>query len=285
MSENTMIKKEMTKDTRRLADVVEVVADATSVGKTTTAHRVCHIYRDAGRPVTLVQIESGRRRAAETGAADQTIFIETEEFATAATRTGGLSGVLTQLWDVLVKLPETGGAVVVDWAGGTASHRLDVVAATAYDTTLASLGISGTSLVLATCAAESMHQASRYLKTLAQVAPVLRRSLVLSGRAGGFDFASGSEQAEGLARLKAVAGKIPVITIPHVAGRALEICADAGLDVATAMMTDIQPLGRRLGIDIFRAASCASELALWWKRSGVALIKALEVPDDGNPAA
>jgi hypothetical protein len=236
--------------------------------------------------VTLVQIESGRRRAAKkTGAADREIFIQTEEFATAATRTGGLSGVLTELWDVLVKIPEDGGAVVVDWAGGTASHRLDVIAATAFDTTLASLGIRGTSLVLATCAAESMNQAGRYLKGLAQVAPLLRRSLALSGRAGGFDFPNGSEQAECLARLKAAAGKIPIITIPFVSGRALEICADAGLDVATAMMTDIQPLGRRLGLDVFRAASCASELALWWQRSGVALTKVLEVPDDGNPAS
>jgi hypothetical protein len=282
MSENTMTKKETTK--RRLADVAEVVADATSVGKTTTAHRICHLYRETGRPVTLVQIESGRRRAAETGAADQEIFIETEEFASAATRTGGLSGVLTKLWDVLVQIPENGGAVVVDWAGGTASHRLDVIAATGFDTTLASLGIRGLSLVLATCAADSMNQASRYLKGLAKVAPSLQRSLVLSGRAGAFDFPSGSEQAECLARLKTAAGQIPTITIPHVNGRALEICADAGLDVATAMMTEIQPLGRRLGIDVFRAAACASELALWWKRSGIALTKALELPD-GNSTA
>jgi hypothetical protein len=108
MSENTMSKKETTKDTRRLADLVEVVADATSVGKTTTANRLCHLYREMGRRVTLVQIESGRRRTTETGAADREIFIPTEEFASAATRTGGLSGVLTQLWDVLVKVPESG---------------------------------------------------------------------------------------------------------------------------------------------------------------------------------
>ena len=284
MSEDTMTKKEMTKDTRRLADLVEVVADATSVGKSTTANRLCHLYRETGRPVTLVQIESGRRRAAETGAADQEIFIPTEEFASAATRTGGLSGVLTQLWEVLVKIPEDGRAVVVDWAGGTASHRLDVIAATGFDTTLASLGIRGLSLVLATCAAESMNQASRYLKGLAKVAPSLQSSLVLSGRAGGFDFPSGSEQAECLARLKTATGQIPTITIPHVSGRALEICADAGLDVATAMMTEIQPLGRRLGIDVFRAAACASELALWWKRSGVALTKAVELMDDNSVA-
>ncbi|MCK1620822.1 hypothetical protein IVA96_30495 [Bradyrhizobium sp. 159] len=281
MPANTMTRKETTKNKHKLADLVEVVADATSVGKTTIAHRLCHHYRETGRPATLVTIESGRRRVAETGAADQEIFIPTETFASAATRTGGLSGVLTELWVVLVKIPESRGAVIVDWAGGTAAHRLDVIAATAFDTTLASLGLHGVSMVLATCAAESMNQGSRYLKGLAQVAPALQRSLVLSGRAGGFDFPSGSEQAECLARLKTVAGEIPIVTIPQVNGRALEICADAGLDVATAMMTEVQPLARRLGIDVFRAAACASELALWRRRSGIALATAVEL-QDGN---
>ncbi len=274
-----MTKKETAKDKRRLADLVEVVADGTSVGKTTTANRLCHLYREAGRSVTL-----GRRRAAETGAADEEILIPTEEFASAANRTGGLSGVLTQLWDVLLKIPETRGAVIVDWAGGTAAHRLDVIAATGFDTTLAALGVRGLSLVLATCAAESMSQAGAYLTGLAKVAPSLQRALVLSGRAGGFDFPNGSEQADSLARLKATAGQIPTVTIPFVSGRALETCADAGLDVATAMLTESQPLGRKLGIDVFRAAACASELALWWKRSGVALTKVVELPD-GNSAA
>jgi hypothetical protein len=280
----TTSRKEPAKGPRRLADLTEICADGTSVGKSTTAHRLCHLYRESGRAVTLVQIETGRRRTAETGAADAEIFIPTEEFASAATRTGGLSGVLTQLWDALLKIPESGNAVVVDWAGGTAAHRLDVIAATGFDTTLNSLGIRGLSLVLATCAAESMSQAGAYLSGLAKVAPSMQRALVLSGRAGGFDFPNGSEQAESLARLKAKAGQIPVATIPFVAGRALETCADAGLDVATAMMTESQPLARKLGIDVFRAASCASELALWWKRSGVALTKILEAPD-GNSVA
>ena len=64
----------------------------------------------------------------------------------------------------------------------------------------------------------------------------------------------------------------------------LEICADAGLDVANAMMTEVQPLARRLGIDVFRAAACASELALWWRRSGIALATAVEL-QDGNSAS
>ena len=189
-----------------------------------------------------------------------------------------MSGVLTQLWNELIEVPKTGSAVVVDWAGGSGGHRLDVIAATAFDTTLATLGVRGLSLVLTTCAAESMTQAGAYLSGLATVAPALRRGLVLSGRAGAFDFPAGSEQAESLARLKSKAGDIAAVTIPFVPGRALETCADAGLDVATAMMMEAEVLGRRLGVDIFRARACATELAMWWKRSGSALARVLAVP-------
>jgi hypothetical protein len=258
---------------------VEVAADGTSVGKSVTANRLCHLFRERRRPVTLVRIETGRRRTAETGAADKEIYIATEEFAGSSGRTGGLSGVLAQLWNELVEVPKTGGAVVVDWAGGSGGHRLDVIAATAFDTTLAALGVRGISLVLTTCAAESMSQAGAYLSGLATVAPALQRALVLSGRAGGFDFSNGSEQAESLVRLKAKAGKIPTVAIPFVPGRALETCADAGLDIATAIMMEADLLGRRLGVDVFRARACATELAMWWKRSGTALIKVLEEPD------
>jgi hypothetical protein len=269
---------------RRLADLAEVAADGTSVGKSVTANRLCHLYREAGRAVTLVRIETGRRRTAETGAADREIYIATEEFTGSSGKTGGLSGVLEPLWNELVDAPNTGSAVVVDWAGGSGGIRLDVMAATAFDETLKALGVRGMSLVLTTCAAESMTQAGAYLSGLATVAPTLRRALVLSGRAGSFDVPTGSEQAESLARLKATAGTIPTIAIPHVPGRALETCADAGLDVASAMMMEADVLGHRLGIDIFRARALASELAVWWRRSGSALTEALEEPD-ADPAA
>jgi hypothetical protein len=268
---------------RRLPDLVELAADGTSVGKTTTANRVWHYYREAGRKVTLVTVETGRRRRGRTGAADEEIFIETEEFATAANRTGGLTGVLAPLWDALLAIPRDGRGVVVDWAGGTTAHRLDVIAATGFDNTIAGLGIRALSLVLATNAADSLNQAGAYLAGLAKVAPTLQRVLVLSGRNGSFDFTRGSEQAECLSRLKAAAGPIPTVLIQQVAGRALETCADAGLDVASAIMTETKSLAERLGIDLFRASACASELALWWQRSGAALATVLE-PPDGRPA-
>jgi hypothetical protein len=264
--------------------LTELGADGTSVGKTVGAIRACHLYREVGRPVTLVRIETGRRRTAETGAADKEIYIATEEFAGSSGRMGGLSGVLEPLFAELVDAPNTGRAVVVDWPGGSGDIRLDVMAATAFDETLEALGVRGVSLVLTTCAAESMTQAGAYLTGLATVVPALRRVLVLSGRAGAFDFPHGREQAEGLARLKATAGTIPTIAIPYVHGRALEFCADAGLDVASAMMMEADVLGRRLGIDVFRSRALATELAMWWRRSGSALADALEEPD-ADPAA
>ncbi|MBB4366770.1 hypothetical protein GGD65_007844 [Bradyrhizobium sp. CIR18] len=102
-----------------------MVADGTSVGKSTVANRLCHLFREAGRSVTLVRIETGRRQTAETGAANREVYIKTEDFATAAGRTGGLSGVLTALWDEILEIPRSQGAVVVDWAGVSSLHRLD----------------------------------------------------------------------------------------------------------------------------------------------------------------
>jgi len=261
------------------ADLVEVVADGTSVGKSTVANRVCHLYREARRPVTLVRIETGRRQTAETGAANREVYIKTEDFATAAGRTGGLSGVLTELWEEILEIPGSKGAVVVDWAGGSSLHRLDVLASTAFDATLSALGVRGLSMVLTTSSTESMRQAGTYLSGIETVAPGLQRALVLSGRAGNFDFPPLSEQAESLARLRDKAGEIPTVTIPRVAGRALETCADAGLDVANAMMMDGDALARRLGIDLFRARACASELALWWSLTGKTLARIAERAD------
>jgi hypothetical protein len=264
------------------ADLVEVVADGTSVGKTTLANRLCHLIRETGRPVTLVRIETGRRQTAESGAANKEVYIRTEEFATAAIRQGGLSGVLTELWKEISDIQNSGGAVVCDWAGGSSTHRLDVLAATSFDTTLAALGLRGLSMVVTTSSTESMRQAGAYLSGIEMVAPGLQRALVHSGRSGNFHFPVGSEQSEGLARLHEMAGQIPIVTIPNVAGRALETCADAGLDVAQAMMLDSDALARRLGIDLFRARACASELALWWRQSGNALA-GIAGRADGHP--
>ena len=52
----------------RLADLVEIGSDGTSIGKSTLATRTCHFYRETGRPVTLVRIKAigaGMQRPAQ----------------------------------------------------------------------------------------------------------------------------------------------------------------------------------------------------------------------------
>ncbi|MGL3106934.1 hypothetical protein [Bradyrhizobium sp. BR 1432] len=85
---------EGTKPKINLIDLVEIGSDGTSIGKSTLAYRASHLYRELGRPVTCVRIESTRRRGLD-DAADTDIFIPLEEFTTAAVRTGGLVGVLS----------------------------------------------------------------------------------------------------------------------------------------------------------------------------------------------
>ncbi|MGL3106936.1 hypothetical protein [Bradyrhizobium sp. BR 1432] len=67
------------------------------------------------------------------------------------------------------------------------------------------------------------------------------------------------------------------MTIPLVEGRALQVCSDAGLDIASALMMPSDRLARRLGLHEFAATACASELAVWWESTGDALRKILEV--------
>jgi hypothetical protein len=161
-----------------------------------------------------------------------------------------------------------------------------VLAATNFDTILARMGIRGMSIVMTSSSAEHMGQAERYLKGLEKVVPNLPRALGLSGRNGPFDWPKQSEQAEAFARLNTVAGDIPRLTIPLIQGRALQVCSDAALDVASAMMLPSDRLASRLGVHEFAATACASELAVWWDRTGAELRNMLEVKhaDAGVPA-
>lgn len=261
--------------TTSLPDLIEITADGTSIGKTVLADRVAHFYREVGRKVVRVQIESSRRRgsAADTG---DMVFINLEEFANAGIRNGGLVGVLSPLFEAIMQAPKTGAAVVVDWAGGTAGHRLEVLAATNFDATLAALKVRALSIVMTTNSSEHMAQAGKHLQSLQKVAPNLPCALGLSGRAGPFDWPVGSEQRSHFDRLLATAKNIPVLRVPLVAGRALQVCADAGLVPTEAMLLEFEELAAKLGVHVFAATACATEIALWWQRVGSELRKVLE---------
>ncbi|MBP1095987.1 hypothetical protein [Bradyrhizobium diazoefficiens] len=262
-----------TTKTTNFPDLVEITADGTSIGKTVLAHRVAHLYREVGRKVIRVQIESSRRRAASE---EEIVFINLEEFACAGTRNGGLVGVLSPMFESVLEARKNGAAVVVDWAGGTSGHRLEVLAATNFDATLAAMQVKALSIVMTTNSSEHMTQAEKHLHSLQKVAPQLPRALALSGRAGPFDWSVGSEQRGHLDRLLAAAGEIPILRIPLVAGRALQVCADAALDPTRALLMNFDELAARLGVHIFQSTACATEIALWWQRVGGELRKTLE---------
>lgn len=61
-----------------------------------------------------------------------------------------------------------------------------------------------------------------------------------------------------------------------VKGRALQVCADAGVDVTSALMMDFNQLAKRLGVHRFQASACVSEIAVWWEATGAALLKMME---------
>lgn len=262
-----------------LPDVVEVTADGTSMGKTVLAARLAHLYGEVGRKVTRIEIESSRRRGGPRDTGDS-VFISLEEFANAGIRTAGLVGVLGPLFEAIMQIPKNGGAVVVDWAGGTVGHRLEVLAATNFDTTLAAMHLKARSIVMTTNSSEHMQQAEKHLQSLETIAPDLPRALALSGRAGPFDWPVGSEQRGHFDRLLTTAGEVPILRIPLAAGRALQVCADAGLDPTQALLMNFDELAARLGVHVFAATACATEIALWWQRTGTELRKALDVARD-----
>lgn len=267
---------EETKPTLKLVDLVEIGSDGTSIGKSTLANRVCHLYREVGRPVTFVRIESGRRRGQDAGAADTDIFIPLEDFTTAAARNGGLVGVLPPL--------RGDHADPADWPRG--DRRL-----ARGDRCAQAGGARRNELRRDTCPDGRPGHVDRHDELLRRAheaggtisegpgegrskpSPLARierpqRSIRLAG---------GSEQAEAFARLKAAAGAIPQLTIPLVAGRALQVCTDAGLDIASALMLASDKLATQLGLHVFAATACASELAVWWQRTGAELRTMLEV--------
>jgi hypothetical protein len=57
----------------------------------------------------------------------------------------------------------------------------------------------------------------------------------------------------------------------------LQVCTDAGLDIASALMLASDKLATQLGLHVFAATACASELAVWWQRTGAELRTMLEV--------
>jgi len=250
-------------DATTLPHYVEFSADGTGVGKTLLSWRTRYLYASAGVRTIMVRLETrGVQKQLHPG----DVFIPVEDFTQASSVAGGIAGVLGPLYGAIKEAAAFNGVVIVDWAGGLAAHRAEMMASTRFAERLAGMGVTGLSCVVTTNATDRMRQAAENLKTLQAVAPGIDRCLVRNERLGGFDFIAGSGQAKVHAELMRTAragGK--VITIPAIAGDSWKICEDAGLALTDVIKLDPAAVAARIGTDDFIAAACITETAAWWE--------------------
>jgi hypothetical protein len=253
--------------------VVEFTADGTGVGKSFSAWRTRYHYELAGIPTTLVRIES---RGVEKALRKTDIFIPVESFAQAGRMPGGLAGVLQPLFATVASATKTKSAVIIDWAGGLARHRAEILAATRFDERLAELDVIGLSFVVTTNGTDRMKQAAENLRTVKQAAPGLLRCLLLNKRFGGFSFIAGSDPAAVYRDLlKAAQDGCGTVTLPAIAGESWKYCEDAGLTLPQVMSFTSGEIAKRTGLDAFTATACATEVAAFWDLSEKELSRVL----------
>ena len=247
----------------KLPQVIELSADATSVGKTTAAWRIRHYCDQRGIKTILVTIES---RGITVGRALRPgdVVIATEDFRRAKELPGGLAGVLRPLSTAIERAARTGAAVVIDWAGGHAQDRLEALAAMCFDQILAEFDLVGISVIVTTCATDKMRQASLNLTTTREVVPGLQRALLLNERGGRFDFIPGSAPAVAYQELLRAAQGVKAIRFPAIEGESWQACEQAGLTMPAVIRATPAQLAAKLRLDRFTTAAIISEVTAWW---------------------
>jgi hypothetical protein len=264
-----------------LPQVIELSADGTAVGKTTTAWRIRHYCDRYGIKTVLVAIESrGNRRAQAYRRSD--IFIATEDFKRARELPGGLVGVLQPLFAAIEQAAKSDGIVIVDWAGGQAQARLEVLTASGFDQRLAELNMVGLSVIVTTSAVEKMRQAADNLTGTLEAAPGLQRVLLLNAHGGAFQFIPNTAAAAAYkALLKA---DTAVIRFPSIEGESWQECQQAGLSMLAVIKSTPAELATKTRLDRFTAAACRAEIAAWYKLTDTALRQVLPFRADAVSA-
>jgi len=255
---------------------LETSAGKGGVGKTTLADRLRDHCREAGIPVLMIRVDS--KRALRTAVAGE-VFIHSEDFAGAADRIGGVSGVLSPIWDALEAAKSTGSVVVVDWGAGLTDHRFSMMAATGFDRLLTAAGIPGLSFVVTTRDADIMQQAARNIRTLAKVAPGLQPVLVQNAVDGSFDFDETTVQGQVFNEiLRPAARGLHVIDMPLIGSRAFAPFQAAGIDMREALHAEPQELAARIRRNLFITHACLGHLAAWWDDTREEIEKVVRFP-------
>jgi hypothetical protein len=243
--------------------VIEFSADATGVGKSLAALRTRYYFDARDVPNVLVSIETRgveayrKRRRGD-------LFIATEDFKRAQELPGGLVGVLRPLFDAIERAAKANAVVIIDWPGGQAQNRLQVLAATGFDQRLAELQVAGLSVVVTTCLSDRMRQAAANLVKTHEVAPSLQRALLLNERGGAFKFAAGSAPAAAYRELQRAAAGVPVVRFPAIEAESWQECEAAGFSLPGLIRATPAAIAERTRLDRFSAAACSAEVAAWW---------------------
>lgn len=258
--------------TANLPLFIELVADATGVGKSLCASRIRDHLDEAGVENRLVRIET---RGVETKLRDGDVYIAVEDFAQASQRPGGIAGVLQPLSAAIVAARGTRSAVIVDWAGGLARHHMEYVTKTQLGATLARYGMTGLSITVTTNRSEQMRQAAANMRQLAAIAPSLRRGLLLNRRFGSFAFIAGSQPALVYRDLRRAAQGGAVIDLAAVVGDSWKIAEDARMTMPQVIAATAEEFAERTGLDALTAAACVTEVAAFWSLSEKELSRVL----------
>ena len=252
--------------------VIQLLADATSVGKSFTASRIRYLLDQAGIPSVLVRIET---RGVQAALREGDVAIAVEDFVQASQRPGGIAGVLQPLSTTILAAERTRRVVIVDWAGGLARHHMVYLASTGLDTVLAEHGITALSFAVTTNRTEQMRQAGDILRQIGAIAPRMQRGLILNERFGPFAFLEGSQPAQVHRDLLQAARGCALITVPAVVGDSWKTAEDARMTMPQVIGSTPEQFAAKTGLDPLTARACITEVAAFWELSQKALSRVL----------
>jgi len=242
----------------------DITADGTHQGKTTVAARLRAHCEDAGLAVTMVRIESEH---VARGLREGDVLVPVEEIGKAGKVVGGIVGILEPALAAVTRMLHGGGVVIMDWGGGLGDYRLKLLATTGLGQILAQEGIPAWSVVVATGIETSMAQGLRVLERTAQIAPDLKRALVLNQLHGNFDVASSTPLGQKKGALLAHKGLGATLNIPLASGQAMAALAPLGTDHRTLLEMVPEDVAKRLGVSPFLARAILAHFAAWYTKS------------------
>lgn len=250
--------------------VIEFSAHGTGVGKTIAAHRTRHHLDKAGVKNVLVTIES-RAVLPHRKLRGSDVFISTEDFKLAREMPGGLPALLRPMYLAIAEAAREGSVVIIDWPGGAAHVRLEAMAATRFGQRIRELGISCISVIVTTASLDRMKQATENLLSTAEVAPGIRRGLLLNERAGKFEFIAGTALGDAFKDLMVAAEGAEIIRFGSIVGESWQACEAAGLSFEAVLRATAAHIADATRLDLFTAAATQTEVLTWWDATKLAL--------------